>query len=67
MEKDDILKNYRSVCQENERLQEDINHLSQENHQLYAKLQEMERELGGVSHRMGDLQSREHQGMQEMR
>lgn len=67
MEKDDILKNYRNVCLDSERLQDNIQQLGKENQQLYARVHQLERELGGMSHKMGDIESRETHVVQEIR
>jgi hypothetical protein len=59
MEKEDILNQYKSVCQENERITEDIKAIATENKELFAKVQFFERELSGVHLRLQTTDSKE--------
>jgi len=50
LEKEDILRNYRGVCLDAERLQDNMQQVGKENQQLYNRVHALERDLAGVSH-----------------
>lgn len=47
LEREDVLHSYKTVCEENERLSENLGAIIQENKDLINKLQELEKELYG--------------------
>lgn len=47
LEREDILNSYKTVCEENERLHENANTLANENKEMLARLQELEKEIYG--------------------
>ena len=66
MEKADILTNYRNACFENERLQETVGQLSNDNKDVYGRGQSMEKEVVTLSHRLRDKEQRERQYIDEI-
>jgi len=48
LEREDIIRSYKMVCEANERQKTDLNALANENKELHARLQEMDQELCGM-------------------
>ena len=59
MEKQDILQNYRDSQVENERHQEAIKQMSEEQTKLYQKGLDMEKNMGGSQFVIKELQQKE--------
>lgn len=49
IEKEDILANYRDSCLQVERLEHTVETISQENKDLFAQVQDTQKEVGGAS------------------
>ena len=67
MEKQDILQNYRDSCAENERHQETIKHMQEEHNKTYQKLLDTEKNMGGSSFAIKELQQKEHNYIAEIK
>lgn len=55
MEKQDILQNYRDATVENERYQDNIKQLTEENNKAYQKSLDMEKNFGGTQFMIKEL------------
>ena len=60
------MTNYRNACFENERLQETVGQLSNDNKDVYGRGQSMEKEVVTLSHRLRDKEQRERQYIDEI-
>ena len=67
MEKQDVLQNYRDSCAENERHQETIKQMTEEHNKLYQKCLDMEKNMGGSSFAIKDLQMKEQNYISEIK
>ena len=67
MEKQDILQNYRDSCVENERHQEAIKQITDEHNKLYQKCLDMEKNAGGNTFFIKELQQKEQNYIAEIK
>jgi chromosome segregation ATPase len=66
LEREDILHSYKTVCEENERLHENLGLIANENKELVARLQELEKELYGRAIQLQGAEHSEHKHRAEV-
>lgn len=67
MEKQDILQNYRDSCAENERHQDAVKQVTDEHTRLYQKCLDMEKNAGGSTFFIKELQQKEQNYIAEIK
>ena len=67
MEKQDVLQNYRDSCAENERHQDAIKQVTEEHTRLYQKCLDMEKNAGGSTFFIKELQQKEQNYIAEIK
>lgn len=66
LEKEDILQNYRDACMQIERLESTIETITQENKDLYNSVQNVQKEVGGASYQLAEMEKKEENYVQEI-
>ena len=66
IEKEDILANYRDSCLQVERLEHTVETLSAENRDLFSQVNSTQKEVGGASYQITELQQKEENYIQEI-
>lgn len=67
MEKQDVLQNYRDSCAENERHQDAVKQVTDEHTRLYQKCLDMEKNAGGSTFFIKELQQKEQNYIAEIK
>lgn len=67
IDKQDVLQNYRDACAESDRHQETVKQLTEEHNKLYQKCLDMEKNAGGSTFMIRELQVKEQNYIAEIK